>query len=173
MYITYMYMHVIHASITYIYHMCTYNMCVYNIGASQVVLVVKNPPASAGDRSGFDPWVGKIPWRRAWQPTPVSLPGESMDRGAWRTVVQGVAKRRTRLSDWARAAVCDSFKGCAPSPSLLIVNASQSSLTLCNSMNYGPHGSSVHGILQARILEWVAISFSRGSSRPWDQTYVS
>ena len=30
-----------------------------------------------GGRSGFDPWVGKIPWRRKWQPTPVSLPGES------------------------------------------------------------------------------------------------
>ena len=28
-------------------------------------------------RPGFDPWVGKIPWRRAWQPTPVFLPGES------------------------------------------------------------------------------------------------
>ena len=28
-------------------------------------------------RQGFDPWVGKIPWRRAWQPTPVFLPGES------------------------------------------------------------------------------------------------
>ena len=28
-------------------------------------------------RLGFDPWVGKIPWRRAWQPTPVFLPGES------------------------------------------------------------------------------------------------
>jgi len=28
-------------------------------------------------RSGFDPWVGKIPWKRAWQPTPVFLPGES------------------------------------------------------------------------------------------------
>ena len=28
-------------------------------------------------RCGFDPWVGKIPWRRAWQPTPVFLPGES------------------------------------------------------------------------------------------------
>ena len=39
---------------------------------------VKNPPASAGDvRGGFSPWVGKVPWRRAWQPTPVFLPGES------------------------------------------------------------------------------------------------
>ena len=35
----------------------------------------KNPPAIG--RSGLDPWVGKIPWRRAWQPTPVFLPGES------------------------------------------------------------------------------------------------
>ena len=47
--------------------------------ASHVVLVVKNLPANAGDvkRCGFDPWVGKIPWRRAWQPTPVFLPGGS------------------------------------------------------------------------------------------------
>ena len=30
-----------------------------------------------GSRPGFDPWVGKIPWRRAWQPSPVFLPGES------------------------------------------------------------------------------------------------
>ena len=49
-----------------------------HLGASQVALVVKNPPANAGDmRHKFDPWVGKIPWRRAWQPTPVFLPGES------------------------------------------------------------------------------------------------
>ena len=41
-------------------------------------LVVKNPSANAGDvRHEFNPWVGKIPWRRAWQPTPVFLPGES------------------------------------------------------------------------------------------------
>ena len=44
--------------------------------ASQVVLVVKNAPANAGD-TGFDPWVRKIPWGRIWQPTPVSVPGES------------------------------------------------------------------------------------------------
>ena len=44
--------------------------------------------------------------------------------------------------------------------------------TLCDPMDCSPSGSSVHGILQARILEWVAISFSRGSSRPWDQTWV-
>ena len=47
------------------------------LGTSQVALVVKNPPANAGDtRHGFNPWVRKIPWRRAWQPTPILLPGE-------------------------------------------------------------------------------------------------
>ena len=45
--------------------------------------------------------------------------------------------------------------------------------TLCNPMDYSPPGPSVHGILQARILEWVAISSSRGSSRPWNPTHVS
>ena len=40
--------------------------------------------------------------------------------------------------------------------------------TPCNPMNCSPPGSSVHGTLQARILEWIAISFSRGSSRPRD-----
>ena len=43
------------------------------------MLVVKNLPAKAGDlRDGkFDPWVWKIPWRRAWQLTPIVLPRES------------------------------------------------------------------------------------------------
>jgi len=47
--------------------------------ASQVALVEKNLPTNTGDvkRHRFNPWVGKIPWRRAWQPTSVFLPGES------------------------------------------------------------------------------------------------
>ena len=46
-------------------------------------------------------------------------------------------------------------------------------LTLCNPRNCSPPGSSVHGILQARILEWVAMPSSRGSSLPRDPTRVS
>ena len=42
--------------------------------ASLVAQMVKNPPASR--RPGFDPWVGEIPWRMAWPPTPVFLDGE-------------------------------------------------------------------------------------------------
>ena len=49
----------------------------------------------------------------------------------------------------------------------------QSCPTLCDSVDCSPLGSSVHRILQARILEWVAISFSRRSSQPRDQTHIS
>ena len=49
----------------------------------------------------------------------------------------------------------------------------QSFPTLCDPTDCSPPGFSIHGILQARILEWVAIPFSRGSSRPRDRTQVS
>ena len=49
----------------------------------------------------------------------------------------------------------------------------QSSLTLCNPMDGSLPGSSVHEILQARILEWITMPSSRGSSQPRDQTCVS
>ena len=49
----------------------------------------------------------------------------------------------------------------------------QSCPTLCNPMDCSLPGFSVHGIFQARVLEWDAISFSRGSSQPRDQTLVS
>ena len=65
------------------------------------------------------------------------------DRGAWHSAVHGVAK-------WTE------------------VKVTQSSPTLCYPMDY-----TVHGILQARILEWVAVSFSRGYSQPRDRTQVS
>ena len=52
-------------------------------------------------------------------------------------------------------------------------SVTQSCLTLQNLMDCSPPGSSVRGILQARILEWVAISFSKGSSQPRDGTQVS
>ena len=47
--------------------------------ASEADLVVNNSPANAGSckKCGFNPWVGKIPWSMAWQPTPVFLPGET------------------------------------------------------------------------------------------------
>ena len=56
---------------------------------------------------------------------------------------------------------------CMPAKSL------PSCLSVCDLMDYGPPGSSVHGILQARTLEWVAMPSSRGSSPPRDRTHIS
>ena len=53
------------------------------------------------------------------------------------------------------------------------VLVAQLCLTLCDSMDWSPPDSSVHGILQARILEWVVITFSKGSSWPRDQSRIS
>ena len=66
----------------------------------------KEPVCQGGScgRHGFNSWVGETPWRRAGQPTPVFLPGESMDRGSWCATVHTVAKSRTglkRLSGYA------------------------------------------------------------------------
>ena len=83
-------------------------------------------------------------WRRKWQPTPVFLPGESQGQ---RSLVSCCLWGRTD-SDTTEA------------------TQQQQSLSwvwlFCDSMDYSPPGSSVHGIFQARILEWVAISFFKG-----------
>ena len=68
---------------------------------------------------------------------------------------------------------------CTPLNSLQLPGNSQwkskshSRVQLCDPMDYSLPGSSVHGILQARVLEWAAISFPRGSSRSRDRTQVS
>jgi len=56
---------------------------------------------------------------------------------------------------------------------IVLFLTTQSCLTLYNTMDYRLPGSSVHGIFQAKILEWVAFSYSRGSSWPRDQTHIS
>ena len=48
----------------------------FHLICTHMVLVVKNPPAGDLKRCRFYPWIRNIPWRRAWQPTPVFLPGE-------------------------------------------------------------------------------------------------
>ena len=57
-----------------------------------------------------------------------------------------------------------------PNREAVYLKVTQLCLTLCDPMDCSLPSSSVHGILQARVLEWVAISFSRGYSRPKDQT---
>ena len=82
-----------------------------------------------------------------------------MDREAWRAAVHKVAKSRTWLSDWTELNW--------ESENHSVVSDS------CNPIDYSPPGSSVNGILQARILERVAIPLSKGSSQLRDQTRVS
>ena len=72
-------------------------------------------------------------------------------------------QRDTSNKKYVQAEVCKSVK----------VSVAQSCLTLCDPMDYSPPGFSVHGILQARIPEWVAILFYRGSSQPRNRTWVS
>ena len=55
----------------------------------------------------------------------------------------------------------------------VLAKSPQSCLTLCDLMDCNLPGSFVHGILQTRVLEWVAIPFSRGSSQPRDRTWLS
>ena len=69
------------------------------------------------------------------------------------------------INHWINVPVLFLFSKC--------VLAIQPCLTLCNPLNCSPSGSSVHGILQARILEQAAISSSRGSSQTRDGTLVS
>ena len=64
-----------------------------------------------------------------------------------------------------------SFMNCLPW--LWVSEATQSCPTLCGPVDCNPPGSSIHVILQARILEWLAISFARGSSQLRDRTQVS
>ena len=71
------------------------------MGASQVVLVVKNPPANAGDVRdvGLIPDSGGSPGRRHGNALQYSCLENPKHRGAWQAIVHGVAKSRTRLSD--------------------------------------------------------------------------
>ena len=145
-------------------------------------------------RCGFDPWVGKIPWRRAWQPTPVFLPGE---HSSLRTEepgelhgargVHGVAKSQTWLKwfsmehRWPDTLLgrkwvlreCDWLRNEEIWLHLLALILPMEDVWLCDPMDCSSPGSSVHGISQTRMLEWVAISFSRGSSQPREQTRIS
>ena len=167
-------------------------------------------------RHRFNPWVRKILWRRAWQPTPVFLPGKSQGQRSLEAYSPRGHKRvgpNLGLNNnievhWyltcrhrpAGMDLCECFS--SPSSSklcplfplslifsllplswvhpLLIIPTFPPNIEwmhmcpiLCNLLDCSPTSSSVLEILQARILEWVAISSSRGSPQPRDQKWVS
>ena len=105
-----------------------------------------------------------------------SLPGFSVHGILQVRTLAWVAIAFFRGSSWPRAPAlqADSSQSEIPGkPYPLHVKLSQSCPTLCDPMDCSLPCSSIRGILQARILEWVAISFSRGSSQLRDQTQVS
>ena len=80
----------------------------YIIGVSQVVLVVKNPPANAGDARnvGLIPGLGRSPGGGNGYPLQSSCRENSLDRGTWQFTVHGVAKSWTRLKELKIHAYC-------------------------------------------------------------------
>ena len=114
----------------------------------------KESTCNAGDL-GSIPGLGRSPGEGKSYPLQYSGLENSVD-----CIVHGVTKRQTQLSDFHFQ---DSLSK-ANSES----EVAQSCPTLCDPVDCSLPGSSVHGILQARVLEWVAISFSRGSSQPTD-----
>ena len=108
---------------------------------------------------GLGEWHGVdyIQWRRQWHPTPVLLPGESMDGGAWWAAVHGVAKSRARLSDFTFTFHFHTLeKAMAPHSSTLA---------------WRIHGwrslvAAIYGVTQSRTwLKWLSSSSSSSSSR--------
>ena len=85
-----------------------------------------------------------------WSGLPFPTPGDLLDPGIESVTLE------------APASAGEFFTTRATWETLVCAKSLQSRLTLCNPMDCHPPGSSVHGILQARILEWVAVSFSRG-----------
>ena len=160
-------------------------------------------------RYGFDPWVGKIPWRRKWQHTPVFLPRKyhrqkslagygpqghkELDMTEWlcmhaladnqgqlsllaHRVTKGIVRRAmgsvwphglqpTRLPRPWDSPGKNTGVGCHCLSQCMKVESesevAESCPTLSDPMDCSPPGSSVHGIFQARVLEWGATAFSQ------------
>ena len=125
---------------------------------------------NAGDL-GSIPGLGRSPEEGNGNPLQYSCLEKPMDRGVLQVTVHWVTKGRTRLNTFTSllhfSLMATSRKAhCCSSVTQLCPN-------FCDPMDCSPAGSFVHGIFQARMLEWVAISFFRGSSQPRDRIHVS
>ena len=146
------------------------------------------PSGSDGEESSYNdgdpgliPESGRSSGEGNDSPLHYSCLENSTNREAWQTTVHGNAKSRTWLSNqhFHFHISIDSHQNATSTRSRPLSwsekwsEVAQSCLTLCDPVDCSLPRFSVHGIFQARILEWVAISFSRGSSRPRDRTRVS
>ena len=138
--------------------------------------MVKNLPANAGNTVQS---LGQEDSPRGGNGSPLQYYclENPMDRGAWRATVDRVAKSQTQLSNFHFLFNKKTYQGfiyfvksiCKYFFHLYLFSCP----TLCHPMDCSLPGSSVDEIFQAIVLEWIAISFSRGSSQPRDRTRVS
>ena len=105
------------------------------------------------------PWQARVPWYPS--PLPLVSPGGGRTSSTEGTSSFPIKNQKQKLHSYPPPTCYKFF-------SVSEVKVDQLCLTLCDPMD-----CTVYGILQARILEWLAIPFSRGSSRPGDQTQVS
>ena len=117
---------------------CRLSPCLFNLYAEYIMWNARLNEAQAGikitrsninnlryaddtiltyKRHGFNPWVGKIPWKRTWQATPSSCLGNPIERGAWQAIIHTAAQSWTQLKQLSthaqtpREALMSIFKG--------------------------------------------------------------
>ena len=124
-----------------------------------MALAVKNSCAKAGDvtEAGSIPESGRSPEEGNGNPLQYSCLKNPMDRGTWQAAIHGTTKSWTWLKQLTTA------------PPFYVMKVKSFSRVRV----FATPGIVAHRIFQARVLEWVAISFSRVSSWPRDQTWVS
>ena len=125
-------------------------------------------------RPGFDSRVGKIPWRRKWQPTPVFLPGEFYGQRSvasyspWGHILSDMTERLTQhCKIYHCFIILNSNFSC-----VCLCLVTQSCPAHCDPMDWALQAPLSVGILQVSILECI-VRPSRSSSQPRDQTQVS
>ena len=131
-------------------------------------------------------WLFATPWTVAYQDSPsmgfsinMYLPGESTGAKSLQScqTLQPHRRQPTRLPCPWDSPGKNTGVGCHFLLQCMKVQSesevAQSCPTLSDPMDCSPPGSSIHGIFQARVLEWDAIAFSRGSSWPRDRTQIS
>ena len=145
--------------------------------------VIRKPPAK--QETWVRSLVRKMPWRSTWQPTPVFSPGRPHGQKGLEGYRPWGPKRAglnlvTKQSPWGSYVTFNcsfffffSFFSSSAKEMGACILSPLTCIWLCDPMDCSPPGSSVHGILWARILEWAAMPSSRGSSPPRNWTRVS
>ena len=129
--------------------------------------MIKNCPSNAGDIRDVssNPGSGRPLEKGMVSPLQYSCLENSMDRGAWWTTVHGVTKSwtqpkylRAHIRIYILSQVLLCYRLLQNIECYILLLVTHMCPTLCDPVDYSPPGSSIHGVFQVRILEWVSIS---------------